>query len=221
VWRLALIQFFVFPSARLIAQCAERALTAEIFAGSAWHFPMPLLVDLPEGHTRLRARYHTRPFADAPYYSVRAGYVTAAGRAVEVEMLHHKLYLQNPTPPVERFEVSHGYNMAMVNAVWPANGWQLRVGLGLVIAHPEGMIAGRSVDSNRTWLGSGYHIAGVTAQAVVGRRYALNHGRTMAPATPEAKLTASWAQMPIPGGRITVPDVSVHALGGIGLERCL
>jgi hypothetical protein len=208
------------PGARLVAQCTAGAWTAEAFVGSAWHLPMPLTVDLARERTRLRARYDTRPFADAPYYSVRAGYANKAARAVELELLHHKLYLQHPEPPVDRFEVSHGYNMAMVNGVWPASGWQLRVGLGLVIAHPEGIIAGRPISGRHTTLGGGYHIAGVTVQAALGRRYPLGRGDVVMTATPEAKVTTSWATVPIPGGRVTVPDISAHVLGGLGLKSC-
>ena len=180
-----------------------------------------MVVELPEGRARLRARYSTRPFADAPYYSYRLGHAWAPGRAVEVELLHHKLYLQNPRPPVERFEVTHGYNLPTVNAVWPSSrGWQLRLGLGLVVAHPEGRIDGRAVGGGHTLLGGGYHIAGVTMQAALGRRYVLVHGRVAMTAAPEVKLTASWARIPLPHGRLSVPDVSLHALGGLGVWRC-
>jgi hypothetical protein len=178
------------------------------------------VVELPEGRVRLHARYRTRPFADAPYYSYRLGHAWRPGRAVEVELLHHKLYLENPQPPVERFEVTHGYNLPTVSEVWPARGWQLRLGLGLVVAHPEGRIAGRAVGVGRTLLGGGYHIAGVTAQTALGRRYALGRSRVAMTAAPEVKLTASWARIPLPQGRLSIPDVSLHALGGIGARRC-
>jgi hypothetical protein len=210
----------MLPSARLQAQCTRGAWTAEAFTGSAWHLPIPLVVDLPEEHARLRARYNTRPFADAPYYSYRLGHTWTSGRAVEVEMLHHKLYLENPRPPVERFEVTHGYNLPTVNVVWPASGWQLRFGLGLVVAHPEGRIAGRAVSGGRTLLGGGYHIAGVTAQVAFGRRYVLWGSRVAMTAAPEVKLTASWARIPLQRGHLSVPDVSLHALGGLGVRFC-
>jgi hypothetical protein len=182
---------------------------------------VPLTLDLPGGRTRLRAAYSTRPFADAPYYSYRLAHASAAAdRAVEVEMLHHKLYLENPRPPVEHFEVTHGYNLPTAIVAWPTRGWQLRLGLGLVVAHPEGRIAGRGTYTGRTLLGGGYHVAGVTVQTAVGRRYALGRGRVAMTAAPEAKLTASWARIPLPRGRATVPDVSLHLLGGLGVRRC-
>lgn len=218
--RVALLATLVAPGAALRAQCGTAAWSAELFGGSAWHLSMPLLVELPEGRTRLRARYSTRPFADSPYYSYRLGRTASDGRAIEAEMLHHKLYLENPRAPVERLEVTHGYNLPTVNVAWPAAEWQLRLGLGVVVAHPEGRIAGRGVGARRTLLGGGYHVAGVTAQAAVGRRYPLARGRVAMTAAPEAKLTASWARVPLERGRLTVPDVSLHALGGVGVRRC-
>jgi hypothetical protein len=208
------------PGVGAEAQCAVRELAAEAFTGSAWSLPVPLTIALPEGTSRITARYGTRPFADAPYYSYRLGYARADGRGVEAEMLHHKLYLENPKPPVERFEVTHGYNLPMVNGVVPAGGWRLRVGVGMVVAHPEGRIAGRAIGGARTLLGGGYHIAGVTAQVAVGRRYALGSGRLALTAAPEAKVTASWARVTVAGVRVTVPNVALHLLGGVGVRRC-
>lgn len=195
-----------------------RELAAELFAGSAWSVPLPLVVDIPEGRSRIAARYSTRPFADAPYYSYRLSLAHADDPAVEVEMLHHKLYLENPRPPVEHFEVTHGYNLPTVNVASPTDGWQLRIGLGVVVAHPEGRIAGRDVGGVRTALGGGYHVAGLTMQLAVGRRYPLGSGQVVLTAAPEAKLTVSWARVAMQRGRVFVPNAALHVLGGLGVR---
>jgi hypothetical protein len=135
-------------------------------------------------------------------------------------MLHHKLYLDRPVPPIERLEVTHGYNLPMLNAVRPGRRWQLRLGVGLVVAHPEGRIGGRDIVEMPTLLGGGYQIAGLTTQLSVGRSYPLASGRVAATAAPEAKLTASWARVRIPDGRLLVPNVALHLLGGVGVRRC-
>ncbi len=199
---------------------ARRELSAELFAGTAWSVPTPLTVRLPGAEpARLRARYATRPLADAPYYAYRVGYGTPA-RGVEAELVHHKLYLENPRPPVEHFEVTHGYNLATAGARTPAGRYQVRVGLGVVVAHPEGRVAGRAVNPVRSLLGGGYHVAGATAQLAVGRRYPFGRGATAAFAAPELKLTASTARVPLAGGGYaTVPNVAVHALAGLGVRR--
>jgi hypothetical protein len=145
-----------------------------------------------------------------------------APEGYEAELLHHKLYLDNPVPPIEHLEISHGYNLVTVNAVRPARALAIRVGVGLVVAHAEGRIAGERLGgSRRTLLGGGYHLAGVTAQLAVGRRYTLAHGRSSLYAVPEAKLTASLAHVPVgdSGGKAFVPNVAAHALAGLGLRR--
>ena len=200
---------------------ARHELSAELFAGTAWSLRTPLTVRLPgDAPTTQRARYSTRPFADAPYYAYRVGYGSPA-RAVEAELVHHKLYLENPAPPIERFEVTHGYNLATANVRAPAGRYQLRVGVGFVVAHAEGRIAGRAVGGERrTLLGGGYHIAGATLQLAVGRRYPFGRGAVAAYAMPELKLTASTARVPIGGGgSVSVPNVALHLLGGLGVRR--
>jgi hypothetical protein len=201
------------------AQSPDRELNALLFAGTAWSLPTPLVIHLRSAPaTRWTARYDTRPLADAPYYAYRIG--AGAGRVTEAELVHHKLYLANAHPPVDWFEVTHGYNLVTANVVPAGDGWRMRFGIGLVIAHPEGVVGGRRVDHARTLLGGGYHIAGVTTQLAVGRRYPLASGATALVVAPEAKLTASIARIPISAdGELIVPNVAVHALAGLGVRR--
>jgi hypothetical protein len=205
----------------LPAQCRTSQLATELFTGTAWSVPLPLLIDVAEGgRSRIIAHYSTRPFVDAPYYSYRISHTQANGRAVEAEMLHHKLYLENPGPPLDHFEATHGYNLPTINVANPVRRWQLRVGIGLVVVHPEGRIRGHEISGGRTLLGGGYHIAGLTAQLAAGRRYSLGSGRVALTAAPEAKLTASWARIRVDQSTLHVPNIALHLLGGIGVRRC-
>jgi hypothetical protein len=215
------------PGASRVAQDRSHEAHAEFLLGAAWSLPTPLVVRLPrQPPVRIRARYSTRPWSGALYYGYRVGggELTSGGAPTgyEAELLHHKLYLDNPVPPIERLEISHGYNLLTADAVRPAKALAIRFGLGLVVAHPEGRIAGERVGgSRRTLLGGGYHLAGITAQFTVGRRYTLVHGRSSLYAVPEAKLTASLAHVPVgdSGGKAFVPNVAAHALAGLGLRR--
>ena len=221
--RACLMLLLLASTQRVSAQspCAARAIVAEGFTGSAWSVTLPLTIDARSERWRTLARYATRPFADAPYYSYRVGRIDPNGAGQELEMLHHKLYLQNPSGPIERFEVTHGYNLPTANVTAPGRGWQWRFGVGLVIAHPEGRVAGRELGGTATALGGGYHIAGITTQLAAGRRYALRPGRTQLTASPEVKLTASWARIVVDSMTLRVPNVALHALGGFGVRRCL
>jgi hypothetical protein len=188
----------------------QNGASAEILFGSAWNVPLPLALSGASASARFRARYSTRPFTGSPYYAGRVGY-SDDGRGVELELIHHKLFLENPAPPVERLEITHGYNLPMINGVGPAGGWQFRIGVGLVIAHAEGRIAGHDIDS-------GYRVAGAALQIALGRRYALTSGEPLLTATPEVKVTGSFARMRLTPGTLFVPNIALHALAGLGVQ---
>ena len=186
--------------------------SAEVFAGTSWSLPTPLRIEQPgEPSIRFRARYKTKPWQGSPYYAYRVGY-----QQWTAELVHHKLYLQNPTSEIEHFEVSHGYNLAMISrAITPPSASTIfRLGLGLVIGHPEGRIRGKAVNPVRSFLGGGYHVSGLSLQLAVGRELSVYEGFFI---KPEAKLTAAWARMPLAGGGFAqVPNVAVHTLLGFG-----
>jgi hypothetical protein len=214
-------------SGRTAAQQHTREAHFELLFGTAWSLPTPLTVRLPDAPPlRRRAQYSTRPLSDAPYYAYRAGGGSTSAREVpaghEAELLHHKLYLDDPAPPIEHFEVTHGYNLITANAVRPADRLSIRFGIGVVIAHAEGRIAGQRVGGSRhTLLGGGYHVAGITAQVAAGRRYPFTQGRVATYALPEAKITASIARVTLgdAGGSVLVPNVAAHLLAGLGVRR--
>lgn len=117
----------------------------EVFAGTAWSVPLPLVIVQPgEPDVRWRARHSTRPLDDAPYYADR--FSTGGGARREAELVHHTVYLENPPPGGEHLEVSHGYNPVTRNHARPADrGLVLRFGLGAVVGHPGGAVRGRPV----------------------------------------------------------------------------
>lgn len=187
-----------------------QGFSAEVFAGTAWNLPTSFKIEQSgEEPLHFKAHYRTRPWKGSPYYAYRLGYENW-----EAELIHHKLYLQNPPPEVQHFEVSHGYNLVMINYTQPASGFTIRFGIGLVIAHPEGTIRGRAVGPVKSLLGGGYHIGGITAQFAISRElYFSNHFFI----TPEVKFTSSWARIPLAGGgRARIPNLALHALTGIG-----
>ncbi|MBC3541614.1 hypothetical protein ACFSC6_02210 [Rufibacter sediminis] len=192
-----------------------QGLTAEVFAGTSWSLPLPLRIKQPnEADIRFKARYTTRPWTGSPYYAYRVGY-----NGWSAELVHHKVYLENPPAEVEHFEVSHGYNLAMVSRTLPFRETPgiFRIGLGMVIGHPEGRIRGKAINPVKSLLGGGYHISGICLQAAVGPRLDVADHWFF---RPEAKLTAAWARMPLAGGgSVTVPNIAVHTLFGFGYRR--
>ena len=189
-----------------------QGLTAEFFGGTSWSLPLPLRIEQPGQETiRFQARYRTRPWHGSPYYAYRVGY-----RRWSAELVHHKVYLQNPPSEIDHFEVSHGYNLVLVNRTLSLMGRTdvLRIGVGMVVGHPEGSIRGRMINPVRSLLGGGYHIAGPGLQVAVGPPLGVAAHWFF---RPEAKLTAAWARMPLAdGGTATVPNVALHVLVGFG-----
>ena len=204
---LMLPLLFLRPSKAL-----AQGLSATFFGGTSWSLPLPLRIEQPgEIPIRFRARYSTRPWKGSPYYAYRLGY-----REWSAELVHHKLYLENPAPEIEHFDVSHGYNLAFISRTIPEIHSPLvfRIGIGLVIGHPEGRIRGRDINPVKSLLGGGYHISGLSLQLAVARPVTLADHFFI---VPEAKLTAAWARMPLAGGGFAeVPNIALHTLLGIG-----
>lgn len=207
--------WLLLPLSLVIGSClsaSAQGLTAEVFGGTSWSPPLPLRIQQPgEAPIHLKARYHTRPWHGSPYYAYRLGY-----RNWSAELVHHKLYLKNPTNEVQHFEVSHGYNLAMVSRAFSYHDYPslFRIGLGMVIGHPEGRIRGKTINPVRSFLGGGYHLSGLSLQAAVGPQLGIAKHWYF---RPEVKLTGAWAQMPLAGGGTAkVPNIALHTLVGFG-----
>ena len=160
----------------------------------------------------LDADYETRPFESPLYYSLRAGWWRGGG-GWELELIHQKIFLQDPPPEVQHFAISHGYNLLTVNRAWEAHGLIWRIGAGAVIAHPENEVRGRVLDPADTNLSGGYHLTGPSLQAGAEKRFALGERWFLGL---EGKITAARAEVPVAGGEAEVPNAAVHGLLGIG-----
>ena len=188
----------------------------ELFGGTAASLRTPLRIrqaELPS--LAFTARYRTRPWSGSPYYAYRVGRWTGRN-AGELELVHHKLYLRGGPPEVQRFEVTHGYNLLLANRAVREQWGEVRLGLGPVIAHAENVVRGRALESDRGGLWGGYRLAGAAAQLALSRRVALGSGWSL---IGEGKATAAYARVPVAGGHASVPNVAAHALLGVGYGR--
>jgi hypothetical protein len=193
---------------------ARAQLFAEGFLGSALSAPLPLTV-AQRGFADLRftARYETRPLEGSPYYAWRTGY-WRRGRGWAVGLLHHKLYLRDPPSDIQRFEISHGYNLVALTHGWLRGANYYRVGGGAVIAHPETLVRGRTTPQDGGPLGGGYYLTGPSLQVVFGRYVRLASLFALAL---EATASASRASVPVADGHATVPNVALHFHAGLKL----
>jgi hypothetical protein len=188
----------------------------EYFGGAAYAFNMPLTVSQSGfDDIDMTAQYDTQSFQIPMYYSFRVGRWNG-DRAWELELIHMKVALKNKPAEIQLFEISHGYNMLMLNRAWRGS-FIFRLGAGAVIAHPENTVRGQELDEDDGfWLFSnGNYLAGVAAQASVGKRFNLSEHAFVAI---EGKLTAAQAEVPVVGGHAHVPTVAVHGLLGLGWD---
>jgi hypothetical protein len=173
--------------------------------------PIPLIIrQTGRPDIRLTARFSTRPFADVPYYDVKVG-VARRPWAYELELVHHKLYLDNRPSEVQWFEITHGYNPILLNAVREHWGVIFRVGAGILLAHPETTVRGLRYPENGGILG--WYVSGPASQVSIGK--VLNLGRHLF-AGIEGKFIGAWARVPIVNGSADVTNLSLHGLASVG-----
>jgi hypothetical protein len=186
----------------------------QIFGGAPLNFNLPLTIH-QSGYPDLKVtgKFESRPFEVPWYYALRAG-AWNGNRAWELELVHNKLFLEDNPPEIQEFSISHGFNLLTVNRAWEEKGFIFRAGLGVVITHPETTIRGLSSPQDGG-IYNGYYLSGPTVQGAVEKRF---HIWRWLIASVEAKLTASYAWIPIEGGHADVPNLAVHALFGLGAD---
>ena len=205
---------FVFLALVLSSSTSVMASTSvELMFGYPYNTKSPLHIN-QDGSSNIatRADFETEPFTPPFYYSMRLAKRTD-NAAWELELLHHKLYLQNRPANVQRFDVSHGFNLLFVNRSWDIQPLILRIGLGAVVAHPENTVNNQPLADDGGLFGSGQYLAGATGQLSAGWSYAFHRHWF---ATLEGKLTYAYARLKIADGHANLLHGALHALGGIG-----
>ena len=213
LYKTLILLFILILPTRIFANWS-----AEIAGGAVYNFPIPLTIQQAgEPDIHMTAHYETRPFTSPYYYDLRIG-KWDGDTAWEFEDIHHKIYLQNTTPDVSHFSISHGYNLFTINRAWlTKNKYIWRVGLGVVIAHPESTVRGQTIDdeSGGTLNNGGYYVAGPTSMVSLGRRFYVTRSFFM---ELEGKVTASYAEVNVANGTAYAPNVALHANLGLGYD---
>ena len=165
----------------------------------------------PEMH--LDAHWSTQPLRAAPYYAVRLAW-WRGDTGWELQQLHHKIYLPEPTPfpDVQQFEISHGYNLVSLARAWRRRRWTGRLGAGFVIARPHSRVRGLDGPDEGEGVPT-YFWTGPALHAGIGAR--LGDAVTL---LPEIRLTAARAHVPIARGDANAPNFALHFQIGLGLR---
>lgn len=201
------------------------SLAAPLSAADGWTFqasvgavanletPLEIRQDGSED-IELDAEYETRPFEGPLYYSLRAGHWRGTA-GWELELIHQKLFLKNRPPEVEQFAISHGYNLITLNRAWDRRRLLWRLGAGVVLAHPENRVRGRSLPEEGGLFDTGYHLTGPVLQGAVEKRFDLGTHWYLGL---EGKVTAARAEVPVAEGEAEVPNIAGHVLLGVGVR---
>lgn len=179
--------------------------------GLQYNVPMPIVIrQAGQPDIRLTARFSTRPFIEVPYYDIKVGVVRKLW-AYELELVHHKLYLDNRPPEVDTFEITHGYNPILLNVARQQWGVAFRAGAGILLAYPHSTV--RRLRFPETGGILGWYVSGPAAQFSVSKWFDLNRQLF---AGLEGKLVGAWARVPIVNGSADVPNLSLHGLVSVG-----
>lgn len=187
----------------------------ELLSGTAWSVPSRLAIE-QSGMERLsfRAHWATHASDDAPYFAVRFG-LWNRRHGWELQFLHHKIALTNRPPEIDKFEVSHGWNLLTIQRATHSKVLDWRVGVGPVIAHAEGTVRDRDVDGGDGLFGQGYYLSGAGVLGGAGRSFAI--WRKLF-ATAEGQVTFSSARIPINTGHARTTNLAFHLLLGLGFD---
>lgn len=207
-----IVPFFILSQTVVIAQSHW---SFELHGGEIYNAPMPLKIK-QQGYPdlKLTARYHTEPFTLPVYWDIRFSR-WQNDKSWEFEVIHHKLYLDNTTPEVQKFNISHGFNMLMVNRGFDKKTFRYRAGVGVILAHPESNIREKEFGNTGNDWDMGYYISGPVLNLAIskpirlGRRLYINA---------EAKTTLAYAYIKVSEGHANVYNLAFHLILGIGVD---
>lgn len=191
----------------------------EFSSGFPVNLPLPLTIrQRGESEIHINARYATRPMEVPIYWDWRLSILDNNESAWELESIHHKLFLENKPEQIGTFSISHGLNFVTINRSWLQRIWgdnkiNCRLGIGIIIAHPESEIRGLKFNENGGLFDLGYFLTGPSAVLGVSKRMELFNNLF---ANLEMKLSLAIADVPKVNGSASVYNTAFHLVFGLG-----
>jgi len=187
---------------------AQVKFAVEVFTGVAININTPLKLEQGgQPDIEFTADYETRPFEQPFYWAIRVG-LRSPKSAWELQLFHHKLYLVNPPPDVQYFDITHGYNILTLNYARELQPVTVRAGAGVVVPHVSATV--RDQDFSKE---EGYGVAGPAFLAGAGKRWPIVAGLSIAA---ETQFIVSWIDKQVAGGRVSASSVALHVWIGLG-----
>ena len=207
-----LIIYFIIVT---LSADAQSSWSVELQGATVYNLPVPLHLS-QQGYADigLTARYSTEPFVMPIYYNYRVSRWNN-NRSWEAEFIHHKLYLDNTTEDVQKFNISHGFNMLFINRGFKRPTFRYRAGAGMVIAHPESQIRGQEFGSSTKDNDWGYYLSGPALQVSLNKPLYISNRFYF---NAEAKTTFAYSRIKIARGHADVYSIAFHLQLGIGID---
>lgn len=184
----------------------EGSVVLQFFGGTALNLPTRLTVHhLDLGSVRHSATWETRPLDQPFYWALRARW-QRRDDGLELQFLHHKMYLKNNPGYIDHLEVTHGFNVLTVNYLRRTYPVQPRLGLGVVIPDAESTVLGEFHQD-------GYKIGGLAVLLGAGWEHALARHLVVAA---DAQFVAGWTSVDVDRGEARVRSLALHLLVGVG-----
>ena len=193
---------------------APAQVELQAFLGSSVSAPSPLWIT-QQGQPDLdfTAHWATRPLLDTWYYAGRIG-LWQANRGWLLDFVHHKIYLTNAPPEIQKFRITNGMNMFTLSRGFRRGNLTYAVGAGPVITYPINRVRGQRLDSGRGFWG-GYFLSGATVVGSATRRFPLASGFFV---SVDSRISATFVRVPVSDGHASVPNFALHLHAGVGYQ---
>jgi hypothetical protein len=207
------IPAFLFLLVLSVKICPAQLHSIDLMSGLVVNLKTPLLIQRQgKDNMTFLAEYDTKSFENIPYFMLRLNFQVGR-RIIEIQYMHHKLYLSNPQGSVSHFEMSDGFNLLSANYRLALKFIDWRFGLGAVFAYPESVVDGRSFSGQGGLFNSGLYLAGPVLFFGVSKIIALTSDFYL---NTELQFTSAWVLVPVATGQAYASNLAFHFLFGGG-----
>jgi hypothetical protein len=206
---LVIVTIFLSGSAAISASATDAppGLVFQAFGGVPVNIPTTLTITR-DGEPDIvhDAHWESRPLEQPIYWALRVRW-QRANDGFELQLLHHKMYLENPPPTIEHFEVTHGFNILTAGYMRRTLPLHWRVGAGVTMPNTFATVQGELSDVHDYSIGGPAFLAGLGGELPVAGRLHL---------AADAQFIAAWGTDDVARGEARVTSLAFHFLLGLG-----
>lgn len=209
--------FILFTLITVNKSFSQRTWSFELHGGLTANVPLPLTIQqrgYPDIYIK-RAKYYSEPLISPYYWDWR--FAKWIGKhAIEFEAIHHKLYLKTQHPDIQRFGISHGFNMLTFNYARKLRYFIFRNGVGSVLLHPESTIRNKVYPEGPGFDIKGYRLRGFVYHTALSKQIPIVRNRLFI--NTELKASFAKANAPIVDGIAKVNAIVFQGIIGLGVN---